>query len=182
LIDLVRRFWKKEYDAVTAFREAKCNDYCLICGDNCCSGRLNPSFRDLRAFSSLKRVRYRWNRPPEGEPFLVDRRILLWGGYVLVRQCPHLKSGRCSIYGDPHRPRECFDYPLYLDVPLSIPFFRPFISVELSCGIFRYEKNRREIEDLAGRLNLEVMLHPSGEGDEDAGAGGSVTALPRDTS
>jgi hypothetical protein len=167
LIDLIRNFRKKAYDAVAQFREGKCAHYCLICGDNCCTGRLNPLIRDTRAFSKIKKVRYRWDNPPEREPFLVDRRFLFWGGCILVRQCPHLKDSLCSLYGDIQRPRECFDYPLYLDVPLSIPFAKPFISVELSCSIFRYEKNRREVKDLGSRLGLEVLFHPGEDGDGD---------------
>ncbi|GEM_PF-1758763 len=162
--DPLRLFWTNYCDAVAEFREEKCREYCGICGDNCCSGRLNPEFNNLSAFSHLKRVRYRWHRPPEGnEPYLIDRRILIWGSFFLVRTCPHLKDNLCSIHSDTGRPRVCDEYPVYLQTPFSIPFLRPFISVELSCSIFKYKQNYEEIRHFAERLGLEVVFHPAPE-------------------
>ncbi|MDQ7824172.1 MAG: hypothetical protein RDV48_15325 [Candidatus Eremiobacteraeota bacterium] len=158
LPDLVKLLWKNHQGALESLREVMCARYCPICGDNCCTGRLNPSISDLRAFPDLRRVRYRWDRKPEG-PYLVDRRFLFFGTCYLVNGCPHLKGNLCAIHEEAARPRECHEYPLYLDFPFSIPFFKPFISVELSCGIFRYKKNCDEVSQLGERLGLEVIFH-----------------------
>jgi len=162
--DPLKVFWSNYCDAVAEFRGSKCSEYCSICGDNCCAGRLNPELHDISAFSQLRRVRYRWHKPPEGEePYLIDRRILFWGSFFLVRACPHLKDNLCSIYSDAGRPDVCNDYPVYLQTPFSIPFLRPFISVELSCTIFRYRQNCEEISRFAEKLGLDVVFHPAPE-------------------
>jgi len=162
--DLLRVFWLNYCDAVAEFRAEKCSEYCRICGNNCCTGRLNPEFNDLRAFSHLKRVRYRWHRPPEGgEPYLIDRSILVWKSFFLVRACPHLKDNLCSIYSDKGRPRVCDEYPVYLQTPFSVPFLRPFISVELSCAMCKYSQNCEEISRFAEKLGLDVVFHPASE-------------------
>jgi len=160
--DPLKAFWPDYCDAVAELKDEKCRDYCGICGDNCCAGRLNPEISDPGSFSGLRKVRYRWHRPPEGdEPYLIDRRFLLWGSLFLVRACPHLKDGRCSIHGEAGRPRVCSDYPMYLQSPFSLPFLRPFISVELSCTIFRYRQNCDEVRRFAQKKGLDVVFHPA---------------------
>lgn len=160
MANLIKIFWKRYYKEVEEYRQEKCAKYCFICGDNCCNGRLNPSFYDIRPFSHLKRVRYRWDVPPEKESYIIDRRFFCFGGFFLVRECPYLNDGLCKLYSDPIRPKECYEYPMYLDVPLQIPFFKPFISVEMSCTIFSYEKNRSEVEEFARNLGLGIIFHP----------------------
>jgi hypothetical protein len=168
LIDLLKMFWKKHAAAVKEFREKKCSQYCPICGDNCCNGRLNPSFTDSRPFAHLKKIRYRWHKPPSGEPFIVDRKFLFFGSYFLVNECPYLARGLCTIHGDAKRPFECHEYPMYLGAPFGVPFFKPFISAESSCSIFKYEKNIAEARALAGELGLDIIFHsdPGEAGDQ----------------
>ena len=160
VIDLLHMFWKKYARSVEVFRQEKCGKYCAICGDNCCTGRLNPSFGTIRPFSRLKRVRYKWDVPPEKEPYVINRKFFFLGAYYLVGECPCLKDGLCALYNDPLRPPECYEYPMYLNVPLGIPFLKPFISAEMSCTIFRYEKNRTEAEEFARDLGIELIWHP----------------------
>ena len=155
--------WNDYSEAVTEFRAKKCRDYCPVCGDNCCNGRLNPAIGSRAPFKNLKVVRYRWDKPPENDPYIVDRRFLWMGACYLVRTCPCLREGQCGIYDKPERPWECTDYPLYLQAPLNIPFLRPIICAERSCCIFKYEKNCRELESLAESLKLEVIFHPPPE-------------------
>ena len=87
----------------------------------------------------------------------------MFGSYILMRECPHLNNGLCKIYEDRLRPQGCHDYPMYLDSPFGMAFLRPLIIVEMSCSIFRYEKNRIEAEELAEGLGLEIVFRPDYE-------------------
>lgn len=157
--NLLRYFWKKYFDSIEEFREKKCKQYCFICGDNCCNGRLNPAFSKRGLFKDLKVIRYKWHKPPSGEPYLVDRRLLGIGSIFLVNECPFLKDNLCVVHENPLRPSQCTDYPLYLDCALGIPFLKPFISVECSCRIFHYKKNISEVEMFAKKLGLDIVFH-----------------------
>jgi len=159
--DLLQFFWNKFFQPVREIREELCGGYCPICGDNCCNGRLNPAVGAQKPFTHLKKVRYRWHTPPPEGPYIIDHRFLWMGKCYISGACPYLKDNLCLLYEKSERPWECMEYPLYLQVPFGIPFLRPFISVEKSCNIFKYEKNCEKIEALAYTLGLDVVFHPA---------------------
>lgn len=145
-------------EAVRSWREAKCAEACPRCPINCCEGRLNPRLDSLAAFGDLSVARGPADARPLEVPYVADRRVLLWGHRYLVGRCPHLDCGRCKIYDDANRPRECNEYPLHVQSVWG-GLGGHVIGAELSCWILQQPENRDEVRVLAQDLGVDCVFH-----------------------
>jgi len=149
---------EKITEAVREWRNDKCAQSCPQCPVNCCEGRLNPRLDSLAAFEHLPVVRNASDARPLQGPYVADRRVLWWGARFLVGRCPHLACGRCAIYDDARRPRECGEYPLHVQ-PVLGGLGGVVISAEKSCWIFQQQDNCDEVQSLAQTLGVDCVMH-----------------------
>lgn len=156
LLRAISVFSDRAYEDVDKLKKELCDEYCRVCPDNCCSGRLNVSFRDNANFRGIPIVRSRWQRPPRSEAYISDRRFLFFGKKHLIGRCPYLTDeGRCAVHEKTDRPADCVDYPLYIANFL----FGRILKAEKSCFIFTYPKNCRKVLDLGRKLDLPVIFN-----------------------
>jgi Fe-S-cluster containining protein len=142
-------------EAVRTWREARCGEACPQCPINCCAGRLNPRLDDMRAFEALPQVSGRQARPPE--PYVLAKRALGRTERFLVGTCPHLSAGRCAIFDDPSRPRECHEYPV--SVRRLLGGYAGFvIAAERSCWILQQASHRDSLTELAAAHGVDCMF------------------------
>ena len=143
--------------AVENLRDELCNKYCPICPVNCCTGRLNISFRENINFRGIPVLKNRWQLPPKNGVYITDRRFWFLGKCYLIGRCPYLSDeGVCGIHEKTDRPEDCVKYPLYIS--RGFPFFSRQIKAEKSCFIFGNGSNCRKVIELGQKFNTEVLI------------------------